>query len=215
MVDGAADARGAAAVERGGADGAKGFGVASSALIGALSQAFRYPQEGIEATLGALREVAAQRGGFADRALRELMAARAGLSDRTAEQLAYTRLFIGSFHMEAPPYASYYLDGGMVGGRTSSEVEAVYRQFGLSLGSAETSPPDHLRYLLAFLALLARRFEEAGARAFADAYADFRDAYVLSWTEPFRARVQRAAEYAYYPTLVSCIDRALRDEPCA
>ena len=129
------------------------------------------------------------------------------------KQLAYTRLFIGSFHMEAPPYASYYLDPGrLVNGKTTVEVQAVYRQFGLRLAPREFEPPDHLRFLLAFLALLARRFEETGDAAFSEAYVDFRDLYVTSWMAPFRELVERSAEEPYFPALVALVVDVLGED---
>ena len=98
----------------------------------------------------------------------------------------------------------------MLNGRVAAEVAAVYAQFGLELGADEKAPPDHVRYLLAFLALIARRFEETGEPAFAEAYADFRDEFVLSWLDRFKALVDRFAEDLYYPLLVSLIADALR-----
>ena len=167
--------------------------VARADMLAALARAFSYPWDGIAATLspaveGRLGELAAQ------------------FPDRTAEQLAYTRLFIGSFKMEAPPYASYYLEEDhTLNGQAAVEVAAVYAQFGLELDSKEFAPADHLRYLLSFLALLAQRYEETGEEAFAEAYADFRDEYVLSWIDQFQTLVDKYAEDAYYPALVALI----------
>ena len=186
--------------------------IPAAALLEALSQAFAYPAAGVDATLEALCSDEARASLPAER-LDALLTARAGFLDRTAEQLAYTRLFIGSFHMEAPPYASYYLDPGRsVNGKTAAEVQAVYRQFGLRLAPREFEPPDHLRFLLAFLALLARRFEETGDTAFSEAYVDFRDLYVTSWMTPFRELVERSAEEPYFPALVALVVDVLGED---
>lgn len=186
--------------------------IPAAALLEALSQAFAYPAAGIDLTLEALCSDEVRAFLPAER-LDALLTARARFLDRTAEQLAYTRLFIGSFHMEAPPYASYYLDPGRrVNGKTAAEVEAVYRQFGLCLAPQEFEPPDHLRFLLAFLALLARRFEETGDAAFSEAYADFRDLYVTSWMSPFRELVERSAEGPYFPTLLALVIDVLGED---
>lgn len=184
---------------------------ASSALLDALSKAFSYPWEGMEPTTAALESLsAAEAGGFADD-VRDVLRASRAFESTTSAQLAYTRLFIGSFKMEAPPYASYYLDGEQqVDGPTTAQVRGVYAQFGLQVSEDEKAPADHLRYLLAFLALLAGRYEETGEAAFAEAYADFRDDYVLSWSDAFQKLVETYAEDDYYKMLVALIISAVK-----
>lgn len=227
----------------------------SSALLEALSAAFSYPNIGIEITLAMLSRVgnsAADELSFnvrcakteekTDTAKRlntaeecaatlkkridDVIQSSKCFADRTDEQLAYTRLFIGSFRMEAPPYASYYLEENhLLNGRITQEIENVYRQFGLQVtpapiafnGDTDTAssqgviiPADHLRYLLAFLSLLLRRFEETKETAFVNAYVDFRDDYILSWIDDFANLVRCNAENPYYPKLVSLIVDVLK-----
>ena len=180
-------------------------------LMHALSQAFSYPMQGIEPTIESLIALGEQARGPWGELIDEAVKAARQFADRTAEQLAYTRLFIGSLRMEAPPYASYYLEEEhTLNGQAAVEVAAVYAQFGLQLGSAEIAPADHLRYLLAFLALLAARWEETGELAFAEAYADFRDEYVLTWIDDCAKLVQLNAEEPYYPALMTLIVAVLK-----
>ncbi len=187
--------------------------IPASSLLEALSQAFAYPATGLADTTMALRALDADDfPAFAD-LLRETLALAGEFESQTDEQLAYTRLFIGSMHMEAPPYASYYLEQEhTLFGQAAVEVEAIYNEFGIQLDSKEIAPPDHLRYLLAFLSLLARRYEETGEVAFAEAYADFRDAYLLTWIDECKALVDRCAEEPrYYPALMALIVAVLKD----
>lgn len=180
-------------------------------LLEALAQAFSYPWNGLDETLAPLRALDGSCVGAHGDALEAALAAAGQFADRTAEQLAYTRLFIGSFRMEAPPYASYYLeDDHTLNGQAAVEVAAVYAQFGIELDSKEFAPADHLRYLLSFLYLMAYRFEETGEQAFAEAYADFRDDYVLSWFDQFRELVCKYAEEPYYPALTALIEDVLK-----
>ena len=182
-----------------------------SGLLAALSQAFAYPWSGLEETLAGLRALDPDGCGAFGEAVRGVLDTAGRFEDRTAEQLAYTRLFIGSFKMEAPPYASYYLEENhTINGQAAVEVAAVYRQFGIELDPKEKAPADHLRYLLAFLSLLAKRYEETGEEAFAEAYGDFRADYVLTWIDAFQALVDRCAEAPYYPALVSLIVDVLK-----
>ena len=182
--------------------------VPDSKLLSAAASAFAYPADGVGDTLAELRsyaEVASR-----DDAIEGVLEASGCFADRTAEQLAYTRLFIGSLEMLAPPYASYYTtENHTLNGRIAAEVEAVYRQFGLRLGDGEIAPPDHLRYLLTFLSLLGARYEETGEEAFAEAYVDFRDAYIAPWYGQFQALVDERADAPYYPALVALIGRIM------
>ena len=93
---------------------------APSALLKALSAALTYPAQGLESILEPLRCCAGEVSCTAWHAglVEALAAAEAFTAPGAAQpegaeaaQLEYTRLFIGSFKMCAPPYASYYLDG--------------------------------------------------------------------------------------------------------
>ena len=173
--------------------------VPPASLLHALSSAFAYPSAGIAATTEALKGLDAHaRMGF-EELIDAALATSRQFPDDIAEKLAYTRLFIGSLRMEAPPYASF-------------DVEDIYRQFGIELDKNEKAPADHLRYLLAFMALLAGRFEETGNLAFAEAYTDFRDDYVLNWIDDCADLVKRNAEEPYYPALMTLIVAVLKDD---
>ena len=187
-----------------------------SRLLQALADAFSYPWNGIEETTAGLRALGGADAGDYAQGVQDVLSASRCFEDRTAEQLAYTRLFIGSFKMEAPPYASYYLEEDhTINGEAAVEVADVYRQFGIELEAREFAPADHLRYLLSFLYLMAARYEETGEEAFAEAYADFRDDYLLTWIDECKERVDRYAEAPYYPALVGLIVSVLKDEPSA
>ena len=185
--------------------------IPSARLLKALADAFSYPWNGLRETLAGLRALGPDdMGEFAD-AVAGVLAASECFEDRTAEQLAYTRLFIGSFKMEAPPYASYYLEEDhTINGQAAVEVEEIYSQFGIQLNAREFAPADHLRYLLSFLYLMAARYEETGEEAFAEAYCDFRDDYLLTWIDECRGLVDKYAEAPYYPALVSLIVDVLK-----
>lgn len=180
-------------------------------LLAALAYAFSYPERGIEETLTPLKALADEVEGTAGSTrLNSLFEASRCFANQTAEKLAYTRLFIGSLKMEAPPYASYYLsESHTLNGKAAAEVAATYHRFGLQLDDREKAPADHLRYMLHFLALLAARYEETGDDAFVETYQDFRDAYIAPWYGMFRSLVNKNAEEPYYPELASLIEDAL------
>lgn len=168
-----------------------------AALLEALACAFECPREGLAATLNRLSRLRA--GADAKDAPDAQLGTLAPLIDEALasplidaplveQRLAYARLFVGSPHMEAPPYASYYLDPGQrLFGPTCAAVEETYRLFGVQVGDDSGTPADHLRYLLSFLALLARRFEESGSEEFVEAFRDFAACYLLPWIDDCRA----------------------------
>ena len=196
--------------------------VAPSALLAALSTALAYPADGIDSALAPLRACAkspscARYASSIEAVLNTVSAFTApGVAQphgAEAAQLEYTRLFIGSFKMYAPPYASYYLDGEhQVQGPTTVEVASLYDQFGVELGETEHDCADHIRYLLAFTSLLARTYEERGRAEFVDAYRDFVELYVLRWAPEFARLVDDYAEFPLYPALVRLVIEVLSEE---
>lgn len=196
-------------------DSTKTMKLPPSGLLEALSRAFTYPWNGLAETLEPLKAFAGTPQAAAySHAIEGVLALGEQFPDRTAEQLAYTRLFIGSFKMEAPPYASFYLEENhTLNGNAAAEVESVFAQFGIQLDADEKAPADHLRYLLAFLGLVAARFEETGELAFAETYVDFRDEYIMTWIDQFQVLVERYAEEPrYYAVLVGFIVNVLRED---
>ena len=81
-------------------------------------------------------------------------------------------------------------------------MEDLYALFGLEIKSDEHDMPDHIRYLLVFMAILARAFERTGSRDMALAYEDFKQEFLDSWGAAFSERVHTYTEYAFYPALV-------------
>lgn len=198
--------------------------VAPSALLVALSTALAYPVDGLQAALAPLRscvtDAACARYAAA---LEELLSMAEAFTapgveqphGAEAAQLEYTRLFIGSFKMYAPPYASYYVDGEhQVQGPTTVEVAQLYAQFGLELAPGEHECADHVRYLLAFAALLAHTYEQRGQEEFAEAYRDFVDLYILRWLPELMRLTGEYAEFSFYPALVGFVEGVLRGEAC-
>ena len=186
--------------------------VPDASLLSALSQAFTYPVNGLAETTAALEALDLDAFPAYAGLISEALEAGKQFESQTQEQLAYTRLFIGSMRMEAPPYPSYYLEEEhTIYGQAAVEVKEIYAEFGLELDPKEIAPPDHLRYLLAFLALLAGRFQETGENAFAEVYADFRDEYLLTWIDQCQRLVNLNAEEPYYPALMALIVAVLKE----
>ena len=122
-----------------------------AALLNGLSSLWRYPWKGLDAMESVLDELSTNESlkGYAGKldALKNDLAAYNDPDETIvgadAVQLEYTRMFIGSFRMYAPPYASYYMDGeGQMYGPTAVAVEDLYAQFGLEIKLDEHDMPS-------------------------------------------------------------------------
>lgn len=192
-------------------EGREARAVPPAALLTGLSGLWTYPVQGVEPVeelLDALAKdeaVAAYRDDFAElrSLLDEYRTPREEIVGATALQLNYTRLFIGSFKMYAPPYASYYMDGEhQIYGPTAVAVDEVYAQFGIEINESEHDMPDHIRFLLAFMALLADGYEKTGAKDLALAYEDFVAEFLDPWMGEFSENIHKYADYGFYKKLI-------------
>lgn len=186
--------------------------VAPSALLDGLSCLWRYPWKGLDFLESILDELVedellaryAERLGGLRGDLRAFVESTETIVGADALQLEYTRMFIGSFKMYAPPYASYYMDGeGQVYGPTAVAVEDLYAQFGLEIKKDEHDMPDHIRFLLAFMATLAKAYETMGNEEFAYAYLDFKEEFLDPWTGEMAANLEKYAAYPFYKNLAA------------
>ncbi len=185
--------------------------VAPSALLEALSALWKYPESGADAVA---TELSRMEGDPALAAYCDEIAALSsafsayGESDEVVVgadlvQLDYTRLFIGSFKMYAPPYASFYTDGAdQIFGPTAVAVEDLYAQFGLQIKDDEHDMPDHIRYLLTFMSLLAKAFERTGSKDAACAYEDFKQEFLDPWSAEFSEKIHTYTEYGFFKSLI-------------
>jgi len=67
-------------------------------------------------------------------------------------QVEYARLFVGPFHVEAPPYGSVYLEtNGRLMGESTIAVKKFYQKYGLELDQDFSELPDHISAELEFV----------------------------------------------------------------
>lgn len=195
-----------------------------AAVLSALSTLWTYPKAGIEAYKSVLSngaECAGSSDGTGNGAISgssenfaadfaQLLeafdaytASTETIVGSTAFELDYTRLFIGSLKMYAPPYASYYIDGdALLYGPTAAEIDEIYAQFGIEIKRDEHDMPDHIRFLLAFMSMLVAAYEKTEKRDFALAYADFKSEYFSTWVEQFRSKIEESTQYPYFKALI-------------
>lgn len=95
--------------------------------------------------------------------------------------------------VEAPPYASVYLNEGQVLGKETAEVDKCYRQAGYKLGQSADQLPDHLAVELEFMALLARD----GKKEHLD---EFRQSHLLPFLTKLLPLIENTQRPVYFPT---------------
>jgi len=129
----------------------------------------------------------------------------AGAAGMDAINVEATRLFEGPGKPFAPPYASFYLHGRLMGPAAISAG-----RFYIAQGAMPDTklPPDLLSLELAFMAHLATRAEQTAVEGEQDAALgalaaslEFLDAHLLVWLPRFVEDVARAANVEFFPRL--------------
>lgn len=141
------------------------------------------------------------------------------LENRSREELLreYSRLFLGPFQLEAPPFGSVYLeDEGRMMGESTAEAQRIYRECGLDLSPDFTSPPDHVAAELEFLAYLG--FQERSSQEatwemfFREQRALFLDRHIGRWFPMFAENVEHNTEMGFFLELTRLTGMLLESE---
>ena len=146
--------------------------------------------------------------------------AHRGSDPRTDLAVDYARVFLAAGIFEgdtAVPYESVYLsEEGILMQEPRDEVVLAYRAYGYQVDPDLQTPEDHAGFELEFMAMLSDRIAdaiEAGVDCSEDVSAQsaFIDAHILSWFPMLRDRVDKFAEYRFYPALMRMIIGAVRE----
>lgn len=124
----------------------------------------------------------------------------------------HARLFIGPFHLVAPPYGSIYLDDAKtVMGESTARVAAFYHSCGLRLADDFHELPDHVAVELEFMSYLAHRQREAAAAGNRDEASrlaglqrQFLASFLVPWLEPFTSAIIEDGESPFYQAVARC-----------
>ena len=134
-------------------------------------------------------------------------------SGQGVEALAveHARLFLGPFHLVAPPYGSYYLDEKTVMGDSTAEVETFYHSCGLHFSEDFNELPDHITAELEFMSYLVfvqRQAEEAGnseeSIRLKGVQREFLGRFLMPLLEPFTTAVISDGESPFYVAVARC-----------
>lgn len=124
-------------------------------------------------------------------------------------QVEYTRLFIGPFHLPAPPYESVYMadSKGFLMGDSAQAVMKLYLEEGLALSPSISDLPDHILAELEFMSYLSEREASAWANETekVEQYLRKQDTFLSDhmtrWLPPFAQGIRGASGQGFYCTL--------------
>lgn len=186
-----------------------------------LSIAFRYPDRDVAAELGS-----EDSRGLADAIKEAFSVSPAPIAlidgfiesarsfDVPAHQVEYTRLFIGPFHLAAPPYESVYRpeSRGKVMGDSTLDVQARYREEGLALSGSIHDLPDHITAELEFMSYLAEQEalwwegEPEGVRSRLVKQDVFLSEHLTTWTPLFTQAMLKETRREFYRRLALLLE---------
>ena len=117
-------------------------------------------------------------------------------------QLAYAKLFLGPFEIQAPPYASMYLEPeGRLMGEVSRYVIDAFSEAGLTQRSEPREIPDHICHELEFMYFLAFQEVATGDAVWAERQQRFWREHLRHWLVPFATRMSDADLHPFYGEL--------------
>lgn len=140
--------------------------------------------------------------------------------EQQVESLAieYTRLFLMP-QRPASPHESIQRGEGRLWGKSTAEVDKIYKRFGFKLDEGFKDTPDHISAELSFLAQLTRLESEYDIASLMDVKKgvlevkkSFLKNHILEWFPGFRDGIIKAARLSYYKEMVRFLDEVLNKE---
>ncbi len=140
--------------------------------------------------------------------------------EQQAEMLSveYARLFLAPQRL-ASPYESLQLDERKLWGKSTIEVNKIYKKFCCVLDEGFKDPPDHLSAQLSFLSQLSHLENKYLSEGMIEEHKGvlevkkyFLDKHIMKWFPKFKNDIENNAEYVYYRDITRCLDVFLDDE---
>ena len=127
-------------------------------------------------------------------------------------RVEYARLFIGPFHLPAPPYESVYRDGSghLLMGQSTLEVRRSYREEGLDLSDTVRDLPDHVIAEMEFMSHLCetesclRTANRSEAEMYLGKQENFLSEHLTKWIPGFTQAICSSTDVEFYRLLAQC-----------
>lgn len=140
--------------------------------------------------------------------------------EQQAETIAveYARLFLPPARL-APPLESLQMGEGKLWGKSTIEVDKIYKKFGFALDGDFKDTPDHLSAQISFLGQLHKlesEYLEKGLGKEREGVLEvkkyFLKNHILNWFTRFKEDVNQNARLSYYKDMVDLLDVFLNEE---
>jgi TorA maturation chaperone TorD len=125
----------------------------------------------------------------------------------------FARLFVGPFHVIAPPYGSYYLENGRLMGESTVQVSEFYDFAGLTIKDSFKDLPDHVVAELEFLIYLIfneinflENSEIENYTKINNLKIDFFNRFFLVWINKFATLIIENTKLEFYKNVGICIN---------
>ena len=178
-----------------------------------LADCFKYPEDSLEDTLKLLKSATVNYDDVM-RTSAEKLVDNFKLNTFLKElQIEYSRLFVGPFQLDAPPYSSVYLDKqGLVMGESTQQAIEFYVKAGLDPALEIHEPPDHIRVELEFMYFLLFRKVMDKNNQFLDISYEFMEKHLTHWVFTFTNKIKDCTESKFYIRLAELLDSFLSKE---
>lgn len=130
--------------------------------------------------------------------------------------IEFARLFVGPYHVIAPPYGSYYLENGKLMGDTTVQVSRFYDETGLAINESFKDLPDHVVAELEFLIFLIHNEIQFLENNEIDNYlvinklkSEFFNSYFYSWINKFSEIIINNTSLEFYRKVGNYLHRVV------
>lgn len=127
--------------------------------------------------------------------------------------LDYCKLFVGSSHVLASPYASIYLEEKWeVMGESTLNTLQYYKEAGLEIKEGFHELPDHIAVELEFVYYLIYKYLETNDDKYLVYHGEFIDKILSKWVPSFTKLISERAETEFYRLVAALLEKWIEKE---
>ena len=185
-----------------------------------LAECYYLPQKDLNGRLKELEQQLARLGSEALSCAVLMCSEFQVLEEYNTLAIDFSRLFVGPYHLLAPPYGSVYMeDERRVMGDSTMDVRNRYNKAGLDLSEQFKDAPDHIAAELEFMYYLIYKEIEAINTGSAENISEqlIRQKYFLcehlcNWSSQFACRVESEAQTGFYRNLAVATSKFVAED---
>jgi putative dimethyl sulfoxide reductase chaperone len=177
-----------------------------------LADCFRYPQGALDETLDGIKSEIMYYEGSLIPSVEKLIKNYDGYTLQEI-QVEFSKLFIGPYQLEAPPYSSVYLDNeGLVMGEATQHAIRFYVEAGLDPSKENHDAPDHISIELEFMYFLLFQGIVNENEKFIEQSKQFINEHLALWVFSFIKKIVASTENSFYLELAKLLEKFISIE---